>query len=94
MAKITYSNKSALSEQTEIADVNKVKADDMNEIKSVINETLFTALGLDTDTYSTTTSYAVGDMVVYNNQIYECTTATSGNWDSTKWTLVPIIVQS
>lgn len=37
MAQITYSNKVALNENSSIADINKVKADDMNEIKSVVN---------------------------------------------------------
>lgn len=34
---ITYANKVALNENQDIADINKVKADDMNEIKSVVN---------------------------------------------------------
>lgn len=34
---ITYANKVALNENPDIADINKVKADDMNEIKSVVN---------------------------------------------------------
>lgn len=38
MAKITYTNKETLNSQPSIADKNKVKADDMNEIKSVVNE--------------------------------------------------------
>lgn len=38
MAQITYDDKVALYENTDIADINKVKADDMNEIKSVVNE--------------------------------------------------------
>ena len=38
MAKITYTNKVALNELPSIADINKVKAGDMNEIKSVVNE--------------------------------------------------------
>jgi hypothetical protein len=54
---------------------------------------LLVALGLDTDTYSTSTTYTVGDTVVHNNTVYECNTAnTTGTWDSTKWDLVPIIV--
>jgi hypothetical protein len=54
---------------------------------------LLVALGLDTETYSTSTTYAVGDTVVHNNTVYECNTAnTTGTWDSTKWDLVPIIV--
>lgn len=34
---ITYSNKVALNENQSVADINKVKADDMNEIKTVVN---------------------------------------------------------
>lgn len=37
MAKITYDNKETLNSQPSIADKNKVKAEDMNEIKSVVN---------------------------------------------------------
>lgn len=37
MSKITYANKVALNENSDIADINKVKADDMNEIKSCVN---------------------------------------------------------
>ena len=37
MAKITYLDKVALNENTNIPDINKVKADDMNEIKNVVN---------------------------------------------------------
>lgn len=38
MSKITYANKTALNENTGVADANKVNASDMNEIKSVVNE--------------------------------------------------------
>ena len=37
MAQITYANKVALNENPEIAAINKVSDDDMNEIKSVVN---------------------------------------------------------
>ena len=37
MAQITYTNKVALNENPEIAAINKVTDDDMNEIKSVVN---------------------------------------------------------
>ena len=37
MSKITYKDKVPLYENTDIADINKVKADDMNEIKQVVN---------------------------------------------------------
>lgn len=38
MAQITYTNKVALNENPEIAAINKVSDDDMNEIKQVVND--------------------------------------------------------
>lgn len=38
MAQITYENKVKINENAGVADINKVKADDMNEIKSVVNQ--------------------------------------------------------
>lgn len=38
MAKITYANKVALNEQSDIANENKTTYSDMNEIKEVVNE--------------------------------------------------------
>lgn len=37
MAKITYEDKVAINENAEIPDINKCKASDLNEIKSVVN---------------------------------------------------------
>ena len=37
MGKLTYLDKVALNENTDIPDINKVKASDMNEIKNVVN---------------------------------------------------------
>lgn len=37
MSKITYTDKVALNENPNVADINKVKADDLNEIKNVVN---------------------------------------------------------
>lgn len=37
LQKITYANKTALQENASIADVNKITASDMNEIKTVFN---------------------------------------------------------
>lgn len=93
MALISYTDKVAIEELSGVPDINKVKDTDMNEIKSVVNS-MFTLLGLDTDTYSSSSTYAVGDLVVYDNAIYECTTAitTAEAWNSAHWTLVPIFV--
>lgn len=38
MSKITFENKVDLYEDTSITDINKVKASDMNEIKTIVNE--------------------------------------------------------
>jgi microcystin-dependent protein len=38
MANITYTNKVALNVNADVPDINKVKADDMNEIKEVVNK--------------------------------------------------------
>lgn len=51
------------------------------------------SLGLFTDTYDSTLTYEIGDLVVYNHTVYECNTAitTAEEFDSTKWDIVPII---
>ena len=42
-----------------------------------------------TPDFSTSSTYQVGDYVMYQGKLYKCTTAitTSGAWDSTKWIL-------
>lgn len=53
MAKITYLDKVALNENTDIPDINKVKANDMNEIKNVVNGLVKTGQATtDEETYS------------------------------------------
>ena len=42
------------------------------------------------DAYNPNNSYAAGDYCIYENTLYKCTGATSGAWDSTKWTAVTI----
>lgn len=68
-----------------------------NEIDASNNNinNIRTALGINTSTYSSTSTYALGDLVVYNKMIYECTTAiTSAEaWNQAHWTLVPIIIE-
>lgn len=91
MGKITYNDKVKINELTNVPAINKVQDVDMNEIKTSVN-TIYDALGTGTDTYSTSTSYVVGDIVIYNGMIYECITATSGAWNSANWSLVPVYV--
>lgn len=89
MAKINFNDKTYLNQNPSIADENKVNDTDINELKNGVNDIL-QLMGLLTDTYSTSTSYVSGDRVIHNNQIYECISSTSGAWDSTKWSLVPL----
>lgn len=46
--------------------------------------------GTTADEFSTTSTYAVGDYVVYENKLYINTTAiaTAGAWDDTKWSKI------
>lgn len=53
MAKITYENKVALNVNSDIADVNKCNATDLNEIKNVVNEN---------DDNTTKNSNAIGNL--------------------------------
>lgn len=54
---------------------------------------LRTLLGVEQDTYESTKTYAVGDLIVYNHTIYECVTAitTAEEFNSLKWKIVPIL---
>ena len=42
--------------------------------------------------FSTASTYAVGDVVLYANNLYKCITAVTvaGDWDATKWTQVKV----
>ena len=56
---------------------------------------IFVLLGLETNTYDDTSTYDVGDLVIYNRMIYECNTAITiaESWDSSHWDLVPVFVE-
>lgn len=71
---------------------NNVISVDYSDLNVLIENTL-EALGLKDDTYDSTKTYAVGDMVIKNHAIYECTTAitTAEVWNSAHWKIVPII---
>lgn len=76
-----------------------ITADKLNHIENGIfdNDTqlskILKALGLNNDTYDSTKTYAVGDMVIKDYAIYECKTAitTAEEWNSAHWSIVPII---
>lgn len=95
MPKITYADKSALNINASIADNNKVNATDMNELKNVINNTLIETLGLTSNTWSSSGSYSVGDIVVYDSLLYQNLTGRAGSTpssDSTNWEQTTILV--
>lgn len=41
-------------------------------------------------TYDPTESYSVGDLVVYNNELYRCTSTTTGDFDPNDWESISI----
>lgn len=45
--------------------------------------------GIVASNFSTSSTYEIGDYVLYNHTLYRCTTAISsaGDWDSSKWTV-------
>ena len=53
------------------------------------------ALGDLADAFSTAGTYAVGDLVIYENKLYKCTTAVTlaEAWDSTKWTATTLAAE-
>lgn len=82
MAKITYENKVALNVNSDIADVNKCNATDLNEIKNVVNEN---------DDNTTKNSNAIGKLSSLNttnksnlvsaiNSVVESGSNTNGNY--------------
>ena len=73
---------------------NNVISVDCSGFNALIENTL-EALGLKDDTYDSTKTYAVGDMVIKNYTIYECITAitTAEAWNSNHWAIVPVIVE-
>ena len=93
---ITYADKSAINENPQIPDVNKVKDTDMNEIKNVINNTIIQTLGLTSDTWTSGGNYSKGDIVVYNNLLYQnktgTNTTTNPSVDTTNWEQTTILV--
>lgn len=83
MSKIIYANKVMLSENSNVADVNKVKADDLNEIKNVVNandDNVGNLADLKTTDVSSIVN-AVNELVDKVN--YEI--STSGNWTIKKY---------
>lgn len=112
MSKITYTDKEYIYKNAEIPEINKITDENMNEIKSVVNENdtrLTTAegeidtaqtdinnaeavIGNETDTYSASSTYALGSLVIYEGLLYKCTTAitVAEAWTIAHWTQVSL----
>lgn len=60
-------------------------------INGAINE-LHTINGYSYDAYDDTATYSVGDLCIYNNALYKCTTAitTAEAWNASHWTATSI----
>lgn len=90
MAKLTinYENKEQYQTSSEYASKYKCQASDLNNIKSSHNG-LLELLGLTTNTWSSTGTYKIGDVVVYDNHLYSnltgTNTTTSPDEDTTNW---------
>ena len=81
----TYNNTTSGLNATNVQDA-------IDELKSIINS-LINMLG---DTYDPTSSYSVGDKVIYNNNYYICNTdipAPGEAWNISHWTLTNITGQ-
>jgi hypothetical protein len=45
------------------------------------------------DAYDSSHSYVVGDYCIYGNTLYRCTGATTGSWNSSKWSATSIATE-
>lgn len=92
----TYAKKTSIPTKTsQLSNDSGFITDSGDVITTIQNNitNLLKALGLYTNTYSNTKTYAVGDRVIYNHTIYECKTAITKaeNFNANKWTLIPLI---
>lgn len=92
MSQITFQNKVTLNPKPEVAEINKVTADNLNEIKDVVNSNATNTNNNFSDAYSTSTTYNVGDYCIYQDKLYRCitTVATAEVFDSDKWEQVNV----
>lgn len=99
MAKIEFENKQALNENANIPDINKVKDSDLNEIKNVVNQTILNNLfGVYFDSWQSSETYSIGDIVIYDAILYEnltgTNTETTPDQDSTNWQVINILLNT
>lgn len=93
MATINYADKVAINVNPNIPEINKVTDGNMNLIKQVGNQIL-TTMGVYTDDWNSATTYAIGEIAIYDNRIFKnltgTNTATTPVEDTTNWLEVSI----
>lgn len=101
MKTITYANKVALYENPNVNNINKVRDVDINELKEVINDNVqeYTdMMGVSSNTWSSSATYTIDDIVIYNNVFYKnitgTNTATTPDSDTTNWQKTTLIQNS
>lgn len=75
--------KPVYGETVDVQDING----NMDTLDAIIYDADQYAQSRVSDAYDDTHNYAVGDFCIHENQLYKCISATTGTWDSTKWTL-------
>lgn len=92
MSLISYQDKVTLNPKPDIAEINKVTADNLNEIKNTVNSNSTNTNNNFSEVYSTSKTYNVGDYCIYQDKLYRCitTVATAEVFDSDKWEQVNI----
>lgn len=78
MSKITYTDKVTMNENPNVADVNKVKASDMNEIKQVVNENAETLTNLQDQLLDKI--YPIGSYYETSNTSFDPNVTWGGTW--------------
>ncbi len=91
--KIRKTQQPAQYPQNQVHDVYSESTSDIYNCNFINN--ILESFGLKIDTYDATKRYSAGDMVIKNHKIYECPSgqASAEEWDSSHWTIVPIIVE-
>lgn len=92
MSLISYQDKVTLNPKPDIAEINKVTADNLNEIKNTVNSNSTNTNNNFSEVYSTSKTYNVGDYCIYQDKLYRCitTVATAEVFDSDKWEQVNV----
>mgnify|MGYP002424652351 CR=1 FL=1 len=78
---------------TNKSDHHLTTSDIVHQIVDTVKDDILKSLGLYTDTYSSTKTYKINDLVVHNKKLYACKTAitTAEAWNESHWTRQSIL---